>query len=343
MKRWLIILCTLSLLILAAGVGAQDERRTTTGGRTNRLRECPRTDCAILREYPRRTELIVVGQEAGEAVQGSDQWLRVRDPNDGTEGYLHISLTADYVWQGWKDLPAVPAVSATARAIYQRGLELGNDPNAFSKVGDCQNVTAYFLTPFDQPGQYNLGDFSALQATIDHFKGSWARESAAVNPGFNVASVLSPMWADPKLCQKGETPLQCEYRLHRPSIVIISLETWWSARPAAEYEAYLRQVVQFWVDNGVVPILGTKADNLEGDHSINAKIAQVGLEFDVPVWNFWAAVQPLPNHGLSDDGFHLVYARPFFNDAAILQNSWPVRNLTALQAIDAVWRGVGGG
>ncbi|MBC6937288.1 MAG: hypothetical protein DWB42_15810 [Chloroflexi bacterium] len=242
--------------------------------------------------------------------------------------------------ESWKKLPAIPVISDTAREIYRRGLEMGNDPHAFSKVGDCQNVTSYFLTDFDQPGQYDLGEYAALQNTIDYFAGSWGRESAAVNPGFNVASVLSPMWADPELCQKGENPLACEYRLHQPSFVLISMETWWSARPAAEYEKYLHQVAQFWIERGVVPILGTKADNLEGDHSINAAIARVGQELDIPVWNFWAAVQPLPNAGLSEDGFHLVYARPFFNDPALLQSSWPVRNLTALQTLDAMLRGV---
>lgn len=242
--------------------------------------------------------------------------------------------------QSWKEMPVIPEITDTAREIYRRGLELGNNPNAFSKVGDCQNVTAYFLTDFDQSGQYRLGEYDELQATINHFAGSWARESAAVEAGFNVASVLSPMWADPKRCQKGENPLACEYRLHQPSVVIISMETWWSARPAEEYERYLRQVVEFWIERGVVPILGTKADNVEGDHSINAAIVRVGQALDVPVWNFWAAVQPLPNRGLETDGFHLVYARPFFDDSRLMQAGWPVRNLTALQMIDAVWRGV---
>lgn len=242
--------------------------------------------------------------------------------------------------ESWKDAPVLPEISDKMREVYQRGQELGNNPNAFSKVGDCQNVTAYFLMDFDQPGQYNLGDYSDLQTTVDHFAGSWGRESAAVNPGFNVASVLSPMWADPELCRKGENPVACEYRLNQPAFAIISMETWWSGRPADEYEKYLRQLVQFWLDNGVVPILGTKADNVEGDHSINAAITRVALDMEVPLWNFWAAVRPLPNFGLEKDGFHLVYARPFFNQSDLMQAGWPVRNLTALQSLDAAWRGV---
>lgn len=237
----------------------------------------------------------------------------------------------------WQDLPIIPEISEAMREVYARGLELGNDPNAFSKVGDCQNVTAYFLSSFDEPLQYDLGEYQDLQTAIDHFAGSFGRLSAAVRDGFNVASVLSPLWADPSLCQRGENPLQCEERLHNPSIVIISMETWWSGRPAEQYEAYLRQVVEYWLENGVVPILGTKADNLEGDHSINAAIARVALDYEVPLWNFWAAVQTLPNRGLEDDNFHLTYARSFFNDSAVLRTGWGMRNLTALQAIDAVW------
>jgi hypothetical protein len=237
----------------------------------------------------------------------------------------------------WRDMPVIPEVTQTAREIYQRGLELGNNPESFSKVGDCQNVTAFFLSAFDEPLQYDLGEFDYLQDMIDNFTGSFERQGAAVRDGFNAASVLSPLWADPDLCEKGESPLQCEYRLHQPSFVIISLETWWSGRPADQYENYLRQIVEFWIEHGVVPIVGTKASNLEGDHSINAAIAQVAVDYDIPLWNFWASVQDVPNGGLDEDEFHLSWARNFFNDQTVFEFGWPWRNLTALQAIDTVW------
>jgi hypothetical protein len=89
-----------------------------------------------------------------------------------------------------------------------------------------------------------------------------------------------------------------------------------------------------------LPILATKADNWEGNHGINAAIARIAAEYEIPLWNFWLAVQPLPNHGVSEDGFHLTYARNFFDDPVRMQSSWPVRNLTALQALDAVWKAV---
>jgi hypothetical protein len=244
----------------------------------------------------------------------------------------------------WQALPVVPTASAAMREVYARGLAAGNDPSHISKVGDCQNVSTYFLSTYDDPSTYSLGpEYVSLQPTIDHFQGSWSRQSLAVKPGFNVAAVLSPLRADPKACQTGESPLACELRVWKPSIVIISMETWWSERPAEVYAKYMRQVVEYVLSQGAVPILATKADNREGDGSINATVAQVANEYDVPVWNFWAAVQPLPYHGISPqdpDKFHLTFARNFFDDPERMENAWPWRNLTALQAIDSVYRGL---
>ena len=234
------------------------------------------------------------------------------------------------------DEPVIPTLSATARAIYQRGLQMGNNPHAFSKIGDCQSVVPYFLAAFDY-GLYSLGPYANLQPTIDNFSGSWARNSITSNRGFNVASVFVPVWSDPKLCLPNESPLECEFRINRPSIAIITMETWWGGDPAG-YESYLRAIIEFSIAHGTVPILGTKADNIEGDGAINQVIVKLAKEYDVPLWNFWAAVQPLPDHGLIADGFHLTWARNYFDQPAVMQNAWPWRNLTALQAIDAVWR-----
>lgn len=241
----------------------------------------------------------------------------------------------------WMDWPVVPSVSERMKEVYRQGLAQGRNPYRFSKIGDCQNVDSYFLSAFDHPGEYRLSaEHSYLQPTIEHFRGSWSRTSLAVKGGFNVAAVLAPFRADPNYCRPDESPLDCELRVYNPSIVIISMETWWGKKPAETYERYLRQIVERVLAQGVVPILATKADNLEGDHSINQAIARVAYEYQVPLWNFWRAVQPLPNHGLSPDGFHLTFSRNFFDDPLVMQNAWPWRNLTALQSIDAVWRGL---
>ncbi len=242
-------------------------------------------------------------------------------------------------------MPAVPTgVSDAMREVYQSGLIMGNDPTHFSVIGDCQNVSSYFLAVFEKPGEYNLGEeYAYLQPTIDYYQGSFSRVSVAVKGGFNAAAVISPLRADPDVCNANESPLDCELRLWRPSVVIVSMETWWSQKPEEEYAKYMRRVLDRIIETGAVPIIATKADNLEGDHAINATVAQLAYEYDIPLWNFWAAVQPLPDHGLSPDGFHLTFARNFFDDPMRMKNAWPWRNLTALQTLDVVRRGVTGG
>jgi hypothetical protein len=52
-------------------------------------------------------------------------------------------------------------------------------------------------------------------------------------------------------------------------------------------------------------------------------------------------VQPLGGHGLQEDGFHLTHGSNFFFDVSLSgQTGYTLRNLTALQVIDAVWRGL---
>ncbi len=245
-------------------------------------------------------------------------------------------------WQNW---PVIPTVSASARAIYEEGLAKGNDPDRFSKVGDCQNITTFFLAAFDDPDLYILGDqYAYLQEAIDHFSGSWSRESAAVHGGMNVASVLSSFWAtEDERCESGESPLDCELRLNQPSIVLISMEESWGSNNKVEnYEKYMRQIIETVIDFGALPILSTKADNIEGDYAINATNARLAYEYDLPLWNFWRAVQSLPDQGLDEGGFHLTLsglAIPNdFSDSRNMRQGWPNRNLTALQVMDAVWR-----
>jgi len=238
----------------------------------------------------------------------------------------------------WMQMPVVPTgVSDTMREVYQRGLEMGNDPTHFSVIGDCQNVSSYFLSVFEQPGEFSLGEeYAYLQPTIDYYQGSFSRVSVAVKGGFNAAAVISPLRSDPEVCNANESPLDCELRLWRPSVVIVSMETWWSQKPEDEYAKYMRKVLDRIIETGAVPIIATKADNLEGNHAINSTVAQLAYEYDIPLWNFWAAVQPIPDRGLSDDGFHLTFARNFFDDPKRMENAWPWRNLTALQSLDVV-------
>jgi len=235
----------------------------------------------------------------------------------------------------WRDWPYIPTISARAIGIYKQGLAMGNDPHAFSVVGDCQSIPGVFLDMYDNPYGYKLDPaYSYLKDTVDYFKGSFARKGVAARGGFTAATILSPLQADPEVCKPGETPLTCEFRIHNPSILIISLEV---GNPSIvqHYEMYLRQILDKSIERGVVPVLATKADVAElgnGQHVINPIIAKLAYEYDLPLWNFWRSAQPLYNHGIDParDGFHLT------------QDGWRLKSFVALQTLDAIRRAVAG-
>ena len=240
-------------------------------------------------------------------------------------------------WQSW---PVVPSVSQAARQIYQQGQAIGNNAHTFSKIGDGEISAAWFLTAFDLgPDHYDLGPYQDLLPVIEHFAGSFERIGSAAKRGFNTQRILDATTTLDAPCISGESPLTCELRLQRPAFAIISLGTNQAWEPV-EFESGMRQILDILVAQNVVPILSTKGDNLEGDHGINQIVACLANEYDLPLWNFWSAIQPLPNHGLQPDLEHLTYGIPDFSNSKDMETAWTVRNLTALQVLDAVWRGV---
>jgi uncharacterized protein YraI len=232
----------------------------------------------------------------------------------------------------------LPTVSAKARAIYQLGLSLGNNPRAFSKIGDCNSVAPFFLAPFDT-GEYRLGDtYAPLQTTIDNFSGSFNRDGAAAHIGLNVDSIMDPDWADPHICLKGETPLSCEVRIQKPSLAIVSLGTNGSWQTNDQYETGMRHILDQLISQGVLPILSTKVDDLEGGDRFNQIVVRLAGEYQLPLWDFASAARALPGDGLADT-YHPTWGRAYYDRGPVFAG-WQVRNLTALQSLDIVWRGV---
>jgi hypothetical protein len=237
--------------------------------------------------------------------------------------------------EDWRSWPIVPDLPEHLIDVYWSGIERGNDPTHFSKVGDCGLIPEAFFGIYDEPGRYTLSaPYAYLQETIDQFSGSFAREGYVLKGGMNFPAVFSPLRADPTVCLPGETPLECEIRVWKPTFIFINIENRYDGRSVEGYEEYLRRTVEYALQNGVVPFLATKADNVEGDHRYNLAIARVAYEYDLPLWNFWLAVQPLPDHGIdwATDayGFHLTV------------DAWNVRSAVGLRTLDRAWRTVNG-
>ena len=157
--------------------------------------------------------------------------------------------------------------------------------------------------------------------------------------GFTAAAVLNTYWRDAKVCEKNETPLGCEIRVNQPAFALVMLGTNDVVHPD-RYERNLRAVIEAILERGVLPVLMTKADNLEGDFSLNLTTARLAFEYDIPLWNFWRAVQGIPSNGLQEDQSHLTFAPNDFSDPENMQRAWPVRNLTALEVLDAIRQAV---
>ncbi len=243
-------------------------------------------------------------------------------------------------------MPAIPVgISNRVIDIFKRGLAIGRNPARFSKIGDCQNIIPYFLSEFDDPSKYHLGtQYDYLQLTIEHFRGSWSRSSFATHGGYNAATVLSSFWTlvpRPGVCAKGETPVACEIRVYNPSFAIISMEEAWSG-DIKKYDTYLRMLVEYILSQEVVPIIATRAEIPGSRVSINETVAKIAYDYNIPLWNFGAAAEVLPNYGLSADGFHLtpgtVESNYNFDDPIRMELGWTWRNLTALQTIDSVYQ-----
>jgi hypothetical protein len=248
-----------------------------------------------------------------------------------------VQYTPTYDPDSWQIAPVVPVIQDHIMEIYQRGIRLGNDPHAFSKIGDCGSTPTWFLGDFDRgPRFYILGKYQELQNVIDYYQGSFDRISLAAQSGFNASSVLTPLWADKSQCQSNETPLACEYRIHKPIIAFITLGAN-DVYHLNTFEPQMRKIIEYSINHGVIPILSTKPDNIEKNQQINQTIARLALEYQLPLWNYWKAMQPLPNHGLQEDGVHITFRANNFNNVEDMQAGWPVRNLTALQVLDAMW------
>ena len=230
----------------------------------------------------------------------------------------------------------MPEISQHVLQIYQAGQVQGRNPHNFSVIGDCQAVPFVFMGPFVRGELTPDNAESYLWDAISQFKDSFTRSGMAVRGGFTAASILTPIQADPHYCKPGETPLTCEYRLHNPAFVFITLETWADPNTIARYEADLRQILDYVIGKGTVPILITKADSAEmrnGTHVINPAIVRVAHDYDVPVINFWRAAQYLDNSGIDPnrDGFHLSQA------------GYDLKNILALRTLYTVWKAVDNG
>lgn len=255
--------------------------------------------------------------------------------------------------------PYISGITATARSIYLNGQRLGNRANIFSKIGDSITVAPHFLSPIGR-GAYQLGSYAHLQPVIDYFSydiartdNSFANQSLSANNGWTTRTALDPNAANGGVCTVGEAPVACELRVVRPSVALIMLGTNdTAALDQIAFRANLSTIVQTAIDRGVIPVLSTIPPRPGADGAVgafNQIIVETARSYDTPLWDYHSQMTALPAAGLSIDRLHPSFppgSHPQdFGAAATftpenLNYGYTVRNLGALQVLDAIWRQV---
>lgn len=247
--------------------------------------------------------------------------------------------------------PYITGVGSRAREIFEAGQQLGNRPNVFSKVGDSITYTGAYLTPFGK-GNYDLGVYTYLQPIIDFYTSEPARtsdsfqnESLAAYNGWRAETVLAPSKADKQVCELGENPLVCEYRVTRPAVALIMLGTN-DVIPTTprQFEQQMRRILDISIEMGVIPVLSTipeyKQVNMHQEVAdFNAIITGLAQEYQIPLWDFHLILNGLPNNGIGEDGVHpsVSYSHPAEFTTDYLGLGMTVRNLSTLQVLDALY------
>ena len=325
MKRLLVPLFVLCIFLSSCGGEA-----TAAAARESAPISVPTGEPA--QELPTRAAVPVLQPTA---TQKPRKYSPITPEPTRTSTATAVPPTSEADANAWKGLPVIPEmIDPSLQKVYEHGLELGNDPHAFSIFGDCQSRPEEFFGVFETDAGAIESLSPELREAVDHFSGSFNRESPTAQDGTTPGSLLWTQWHRGEYgCTFAETPVECELRIHRPSFVILQVGTHFESRNTE----YLRKVILQLLDAGVIPILATKADNREKDERINRDMAMLAAEYDLPLWNFWTAVSDLPNRGL-----YTREDRPLQGDIYLTEDALERHRMTGLAALNVVWRAVAG-
>lgn len=244
-----------------------------------------------------------------------------------------------------------PGVMQQAQAIYQHGQQLGNNPHSLLLIGDSVTELGQFMQVFGN-GNYDLGGYGYLQDTINFFgeSGTFGATYQTIHSGYTFAMILDPTWADPAQCVAKESPLDCEYRLKKPSIAIIYLGLNDMRFVAPDvFQANADRVIQTLIGYGVIPVLTTFtiADTYEYAGPAPAYLQvlhDTAARYQIPLIDFYEAARSLPNRGTGPDAAHLTYRDDrrisFAGDQSLYGTT--LRELLTLETLTALKQNVMG-
>lgn len=358
---------SLFFALLIASPAAAQVVQTATAARETTVYAAPGPGCRAIDLLFEGASVLVIGRDS------VGTWLHVQLPNadrtaaliDGWVWRGDLELDAGFAFSAippaalpdscpeglpdaaMRDLaapPIIPPLSDAMRDVYARGQTLGIRPDAVTKVGDSLTADPTYLTPIALPG-VELGPYDYLAETVAFYAPHANRYSVAARRGLTTFVAFDSMWADPGRCEPGESPIVCEYRIQMPAVSFILFgPNDQIAMNTAEFETEMRRIVQYTVDQGIIPVLSTFS--FAPDHPRAAEAAEFNLaviaiadDFDAPLINLWLAAQPLPRFGLEGDDIHMRlsgYRTLMLADGVEARFGGALRNLLTVRMLDEI-------
>lgn len=247
-------------------------------------------------------------------------------------------------------VPMVPvppfdeATLAHVRMVRARGMTQGNRADVFVKIGDSITESQSFLSDIGS-GWFELGENTSLDATVRFFsartitggRNSFDRQSLCATAGWTAANAL----------EGNPSALQRELTAARPAYAVVMYGTNDIDRSdLATWRANMSRILDTIEQNGTVAAISTIPDRLDGARpralvaAWNNGVRELAFTRHLPLVDYWLALQPLPNKGLSDDGIHpSVYEsngdpQSGALNAEGLRFGYNMRNLVTLQALE---------
>lgn len=341
------------------------------------MRSAPSQSGTVLTKIPANTPVIVEGRNDGET------WLLVHTTDNAWRGWMaiqylqfdqavsirglpdrtNVDLNAPVVDESGQPIPVqvtppvIPdertdypalwlgdAVLNNARRIYQRGQQMGNNPNSLIKIGESNTAGTVYMCTFHY-GNYDLGPYSDLEPIVQRFNStdSFCHYDYTARTGFATANLLDPQWAIEAECQAGETPLQCGNRIYNPSYALIYLGIAdMGFYTEDQFRRNMMTLISYLTSNGVVPILTTypMADTFNDGKPqyFNAVVREIAASENIPLMDVRSALHEYANRGTGPDGYHLSVRDPnettFNGDELVYGRTF--RELLTLQMLQAL-------
>jgi hypothetical protein len=239
-------------------------------------------------------------------------------------------------------------MKANLQEIMAVGREKGRRPNVFAKVGDSITESMAFLYDIGF-GWHDLGEYTYLQEVVDYYSEVTVDNmDGEAHNSFSRQSLcgVSGDCAGAPLENGANATLYREFEEINPGVAIIMFGTNDVAlTDHATFTRELDRLVTVCEEEGVIPIMSTIPDRLDGEREgqiaieYNEIIRGMARSHNVPLIDYWLALQSLPNKGIDTDGIHPNAYKPgeFFEATNFseegMQYGFNVRNKTALDML----------